>query len=103
MNKPQEHTTPNGNIWYRLDNDAYGNPRVVTHFLNLVSPTQEREAHRLNANNVCAAIDAMEQWAKETVHGKNYRAKWFGGGIVWKPYLDDEQINNLIDGIRADH
>lgn len=102
MNKPQEHTTPNGNTWYRLDNDIYGNPRVMAHFLNLVSPMSERKAHRLNANDECASINTLEQWARETVNGKNYRGKWFGGGIVWQSHLNDEQINNMIDGICAD-
>ena len=101
MNKPQEHTTPNGNIWYRLENDAYGNPRIMTHFMTLVSPMQERDAHRLNAGNACASIETLQQWAREAVNGKIYRAKWFGGGIVWTSYLNDEQINNLIDGIQA--
>ena len=101
MNKPQEHITPNGNVWYHLGNDAYGNPRVMTHFLNLIGPMEQREAHRMSANNERASIDTLEQWAKETVNGRNYRAKWFGGGIVWKSYLNDEQINNLIDGIQA--
>ena len=101
MNKVKEYKTPNGNIWYRLENDAYGNPRIMTHFLNLVSPSQLREARHMSANNECESIDILEQWARETVNGRNYRAKWFGGGIVWKSYLNDEQINNLIDGIQA--
>jgi hypothetical protein len=102
MNKIKEYKTPNGYTWYRLENDSYGNPRIMTHFLNLVSPMQEREAHRLNADNACASIETLKQWAREAVNGKSYRAKWFGGGIVWTSYLNDEQINKLIDGIQAD-
>ena len=102
MNKIiNEHTTANGAIWYRLENDMNGNPRVMTHFLNLVSPDQLREADRMSANDASASINILEQWAKDTVRGKKYRAKWFGGGIVWQSYLNDEQINNLIDGIKA--
>jgi hypothetical protein len=101
MEKAQEHKTPNGNVWYRLKNDAYGNPRIMTHFLNLVSPPQLREAHRMSANNECASINTLKQWARETVNGRNYRAKWFGGGIVWQSWLSDSQINDMIDGIQA--
>ena len=101
MNKVKEYKTPNGCTWYRLEADAYGSPRIMTHFLNLVSPYQEREAHRMSANNAIASIEALRQWAKKTVNGQDYRAKWFGGGIVWKSYLNDEQINKLIDGIQA--
>ena len=101
MNKPQEHTTPNGNVWYRLENDAYGNPRVMTHFLNLVSPTLKQKANDMRIYNEVEKIEALERWAKIRVNGKSYRAKWFGGGIVWTSYLNDEQFNNLIDGIQT--
>lgn len=102
MNKPQEHKTPNGYVWYRLDNDTYGTPRIMTHFMCLVSPMQRREAHDMHPTDMFATIDDMEQWAKNAVHGKIYRAKWFGGGIVWQSYLSDSQINDMIDGIQAD-
>lgn len=101
MNKIiKEHTTANGALWYRLENDTNGNPRIMTHFLNLVTPDQKREADRISANDAFASINILLQWAKDTVHGKAYRAKWFGGGIVWQSYLSDEQVNNLIDGIQ---
>ena len=98
MSKPREHKTPHGYIWYRLNNDDYGNPRVMTHFLTLVSPKQQRKAHDMHPTN----IDALKQWAKERVNGKNYRARWFDGGIVWQSYLSDKQIDDLIDSIQAD-
>ena len=101
MNKVKEYTTPNGYTWYRLENNAYGSPRIMTHFLNLVSPHQQLEALHMSANGEAGSIDIMEQLAKEIVSGRNYQAKWFGGGIVWQSYLNDEQINNLIDGIQA--
>ena len=101
MNKAQEHKTPNGYIWYRLENNVYGSPRVMTHFLNLVSPYQLRKAHNMSANNECESTNILERWAKLAVHGRAYRARWFGGGIVWTSYLNDEQINDLIDGIQA--
>ena len=101
MSKPQEHKTPNGYSWYRLDDDAYGNPRIMAHFMNLVSPTRRHEAHNMHPTDIFATIDDMEQWAKNTVHGKRYRAKWFGGGIVWSSYLNDKQIDELIDGIQS--
>lgn len=102
MSKPQEHTTPNGYSWYRLDNDANGNPRIMTHFLNLISPKQQSKAKDMHPTDMIAAINTMEQWAKRKVHGKTYRAEWFGGGIVWSTYISDKQIDELIDGINAD-
>ena len=102
MNKIiDEHETPNGALWYRLENDTNGNPRIMTHFLNLVSPDQVREADRQSANDTFASDNILKQWAKDTVQGKAYRANWFGGGIVWQSYLSDEQVNDLIDGIQG--
>lgn len=73
----------------------------MTHFMNLVSPMQIREADRLNGNDACASIGTLEKWAKECVNGRSYTAKWFGGGIVWRSYLGDSDINALIDCINA--
>lgn len=101
MNKAQEHTTPNGYIWYRLENNVYGSPRVMTHFLNLVSPYQLRKAYNMSANNASESIKTLERWAKLEVHGRSYRARWFGGGIVWTSCLSDKQIDDLIDCIQA--
>lgn len=101
MSKPQEHKTPNGYSWYRIDNDANGNPRIMTHFLNLVSSKQQSKAHDMHPTDMTSTIDTMEQWAKRAVHGKTYRASWFGGGIVWQSYLSDKQIDELIDGIQS--
>ena len=102
MSKPQEHKTPNGYSWYRLDNDTYGNPRIMTHFMCLVSPRQRSEARNMHPTDMIATIDALKQTAMESVDGKKYRGQWYGGFIVWQSYLSDPQINDMIDGIQAD-
>lgn len=64
---------------HRIDNDLNGNPRYVTHFLNLgVEPK--------DYGNIPGLI--------------KYRAKWFGGGYVIQSYnleSDLEYHLNQVD------
>lgn len=53
--------------YWRVDNDLYGNPRFVVHYLSVAKPNE-----------------SYESVAKR--FGKRYRAKWFGGGIVFQSY-----------------
>ena len=60
--------TINGIDFYRIDNDVYGNPRCVVHFLKL--DDDYHLAHK----------KALK------LGGAKYRAKWFGGGFVFQSY-----------------
>lgn len=70
----------NGIEVFRVDNDVNGNPRYVVHFLSLAD----------NYN------DALFKARK--VGGKKYRAKWFGGGIVFSSYNLNEDLKIIMEG-----
>lgn len=63
---------PNGEIVtvYRIANSVNGAPRYVTHFLSVPEPSHIEQ------------IDRIEH-ARHVLKGNRYRAKWFGGGIVF--------------------
>ena len=62
----------------RIDNCINGNPRYVIHFLSI-------------ADNYQDAINIAKQ-----IGGKKYRAKWFGGGIVFSSYNIKEDLKRII-------
>ena len=62
----------------RINSDIYGNPRYVLHFLNVV-PNAFKDASLTASYN--AAVDAMRPFG-----GTKYRAKAYGGGIVFQSY-----------------
>lgn len=62
---------------FRVENDVNGNPRYVIHFLDVSDNYNE----------------ALSQARK--IGGKKYRAKWFGGGIVFSSYNLNEDLKIL--------
>ena len=63
----------------RINNCVNGNPRYVIHFLNI-------------ADNYIDAINIARQ-----IGGKKYRAKWFGGGVVFSSYNIIEDLKRIIN------
>ena len=63
----------------RINNCINGNPRYVIHFLNI-------------ADNYMDAINIARQ-----IGGKKYRAKWFGGGVVFSSYNIIEDLKRIIN------
>tara|TARA_Y100001963_G_C6401609_1_gene274321 strand:+ start:82 stop:393 length:312 start_codon:yes stop_codon:yes gene_type:complete len=63
--------------FHRIDNDINGNGRLVIHYLSLVPDWRELEGD---------TSDIYEQalTRAKAIGGKKYRAKWFGGGIVFQ-------------------
>jgi hypothetical protein len=65
--------------YYRIDNDLNGNPRYVTHFLDLgIKPNDYGKVPGLS----------------------KYRGKWFGGGYVIQSYNLESDLSyykNLVD------
>lgn len=70
----------NGIEVFRVDNDVNGNPRYVVHFLSLADNYNE------------ALLKARK------IGGKKYRAKWFGGGIVFSSYNLNEDLKIMMEG-----
>lgn len=69
--------TINGVTFTHINDDYYGNPRYVFHFLNL-SDSYER------------AVKLSHQ-----IGGRKYTAKWYGGGIVISSYNLQDTANKI--------
>ena len=71
--------------YYKIDHDVNGNPRYVVHFLVLAQPDEK--------NGLKAVDMAYNEAARkiQSIGGKKYRAKWYGGGLVFSSYnLEDD-------------
>lgn len=68
-------------IW-QIDADTNGNSRYVVHYL--VIPFTEDDSQPFWVNQ-----SSHIEHAKDMLHGQKYRAKWFGGGIVFQAYAGD--------------
>ncbi len=66
---------------FRINNDVNGNPRFVVHYLDILSDGEH-------------GFDMALKNAKK-VGGRVYRAKWFGGGIVFSSY----NVRNTLETI----
>lgn len=64
-------------VW-EVDMNVNGNRRYVIHFSNI--PFREK----LDNETHSAYIEAHRAHAREKLYVKYYRAKWFGGGIVFQ-------------------
>ena len=81
--------------WTRTNNDTNGNPRYVLHFLNL---------------NTRAELDAVP-WIPtyaiavkraNTIGGKKYHTKGYGGGIVFQSYSLEDTERAILDVLAKD-
>lgn len=67
---------------FRIPNDNNGNPRYVVHFLDLNIKLSDYD----NINKL---------------YGFNkYRAKWFGGGVVFQSYNIEDTLNFALDKVK---
>lgn len=67
---------------FRIPNDVNGNPRYVTHFMDLdIKLTDYDNINKLYGFN-------------------KYRAKWFGGGVVFQSYNIEDTLNFALDKVK---
>ena len=91
---------------YRVESDTNGNPRFVIHFLDLL--TEDEQVRVVNEtkslrekypnqwiNSIDRLFDAALTKARK-IGGVKYRAKWFGGGIVFQSYNLSEDLERLF-------
>ena len=93
MRKQIDTTGRDFNIW-QIDHDINGNSRYVVHYLTIPftdSPEGDLFAYRAHQ------IDHIEH-ARKALYGKRYRAKWFGGGIVFQAYAGNP-VQHVLDAI----
>jgi hypothetical protein len=89
----------------RVDCDNDGNSRYVVHFLNLVTEKDKEEAKKLS--QTCSPFNFPTHYEYEiavnkarTIGGKRYKAKHYGGGIVFTSNSKQalaESIAELMD------
>lgn len=92
LGKPEEKKAePNNILFTRVNSDSNGNPRYVCHFLNL-----NTQAELDNPN----WIPVSEKYAlavsrSHEIGGRKYRAKHYGGGIVFDSYSLDDTVKHI--------
>jgi hypothetical protein len=75
--------------WDRINNDTYGNPRYVTHFLNLVTEDLRGVDLSLKYALVCKFANKLG--------GKKFHNKQYGGGVVFQSYNLKSTENYIIE------
>ena len=78
------------NDFKRVNNDVYGNPRYVIHFMDLLTD-EEKDSLKVSEMYELAVKKARK------IGGKRYRGKDFGGGIVFQSYNMEETAKNIND------
>lgn len=80
--------------YWRIENTVTGNPRYVVHFLALPYSGTGLESHYRNTASL--------------LFGQKYRAKWYGGGVVFMSYNVESDIRDaaaraveLLEGVAA--
>lgn len=71
----------------RIGNDVNGNPRYVTHFLNVPI---DGEGLSISEKYALACKKA------KAIGGRKYHTKKFGGGIVFQSYNTNNLINEIL-------
>ena len=64
----------------RVKQDVNGNPRYVVHFLHFLTDKERDDAAGFSGYSL--AVKRANAW----IGGKRYRAKSYGGGIVFSSY-----------------
>lgn len=77
-------------VW-RISPDTNGNPRYVVHYLAVPYKEDTSQTFLTNQTNHI-------EHARRALYGRRYRAKWFGGGIVFQTYNLRETLERA--GIR---
>lgn len=102
MNTQFQPVTPDN--FTRVDSDVYGNPRYVLHFTNLTNDNDRKKAisnpfvyiNRIQLTEILYNVACKRA---NKIGGRKYRAKHYGGGIVFQSYSLPhlcERINALL-------
>ena len=73
----------------RVNNDVNGNPRYVVHFLHFLSDKEREDAAGFSGYSLAA------KRASAWIGGKRYRAKSYGGGIVFSSYNVESECRHV--------
>lgn len=88
----------------RVNCDNYGNSRFVCHFLNLITEQDEEKAKELEKinpsfNYVSRLYNIAINKARK-INGSKYRAKHYGGGIVFTTPNPEEIQKKIFELIK---
>lgn len=94
MHKQIDTTGHDFSIW-QIDHDVNGNSRYVVHYLTIPehAPYTKNDVFAYRQHQI-----NHTEHAKKALYGRKYRAKWFGGGIVFQAYAGDP-IQHVLDAI----
>ena len=90
-------TTKHGVIQvFKVPSNANGHPRYVVHFLDMLPSDRKRPPHSL--------ISELDYNIKlfNSVGLNKYRAKWFGGGLVFTSFNVESSLNEMYTQIFND-
>lgn len=84
--------------WTRVNNDSNGNPRYVLHFLNLCTRVEiDADPWIPTGNKYAIAVKRAN-----SIGGKKYNAKGYGGGIVFQSYSLEDTENSILRVLQED-
>ena len=78
---------------FNVDNDMYGNPRVVVHFSCLLTDKE------YNDMSISEGYNLAHKRALK-LGGKIYRGKDFGGGFVFQCWSDTRLVREINDMLK---
>lgn len=82
----------------KVNQDIYGNPRVVCHFLDFINDRDEKEANekeKQGYNRILYLFNVALKKAHK-IGGSKYRGKEYGGGIVFQCYNQNELTKEIL-------
>lgn len=84
--------------WTRINNDSNGNPRYVLHFLNLCTRAElDADTWIPTGSKYAIAVKRAN-----SIGGKKYRAKSYGGGIVFQSYSLEDTESSILRVLEED-
>ena len=82
--------------FYRMNNDTYGNPRYVCHFLELIT---DQDIDRQRENKESFIVNSMYELALSRVKkigGTKFHNKQFAGGIIFQSYNLNDEVESIL-------
>ena len=79
----------------RVNNDVNGNPRYVVHFLHFLTDKERDAIPAMGAVSYGRAIKRANAW----IGGERYRAKSYGGGIVFSSYNVESECSHVNEAL----
>ena len=79
----------------RVNNNASGNPRLVCHFINLLTDAERKETSI--GNMYALAISKAKK-----IRGRKYHTRGYGGGIVFTTYDTPQELTERINKLKGE-